>query len=233
MSILFILFKLLRRLVVFFFVSTILAVVVYRWVPVVVTPLMVIRCVQHATKNEPVAIHHKWIPLKEMTPYLPVAVMASEDQNFLHHHGFDFGAIQDAALERIKGERSRGGSTISQQTAKNVFLWPESSWLRKGFEAYFTVLIEFFWSKERIMEVYLNSIEMGPNIYGAAAVAKRHFGCKASELRRSDCALIAATLPNPIRFSSLAPSKYMRKRQKQIERQMRLIPFLSITSSTK
>ena len=233
MNKLFFFFKMLRHLVVFFFVSSIMAVVLYRWVPVVITPLMVIRCVEHATKGEHVAIYHKWVPLNEMSPYLPVAVMSSEDQNFLHHHGFDFDAIQDAAIEHIKGERSRGGSTISQQTAKNVFLWPTSSWVRKGFEAYFTVLIEFFWSKDRIMEVYLNSIEMGPNIYGASAVAKHHFGCSASELRRSDCALIAATLPNPIRFSSLTPSKYMRKRQKQIERQMRLIPFLKASQAER
>lgn len=153
--------------------------------------------------------------------------MASEDQNFMHHHGFDFNAIQDAAIERLEGKRSRGGSTISQQTAKNVFLWPQSSWLRKGFEVYFTVLIELMWPKERIMEVYLNSIEMGPNIYGAEAVAQRHFGCSARKLRRSDCALIAATLPNPLRFSSLAPSGYMRKRQKKIEQEMRHIPLIT------
>ncbi len=219
-------FKVIKYGVALFFVLSVLAVLAYRWLPVPVTPLMVIRCVQNVGKGEPAAIHHKWVSLNEMSPYLPVAVIASEDQNFLQHHGFDFGAIKDAALERIEGERSRGGSTISQQTAKNVFLWPTSSWVRKGFEAYFTVLIELFWSKQRIMEVYLNSIEMGSNIYGAEAVAQQHFGCKASELRRSDCALIAATLPNPIRFSSLKPSGYMRKRQKKIEREMRLIPLL-------
>ena len=179
-------------------VSTVLAVAVYRWLPVPITPLMVIRCVQNIHNGETAAIHHKWVPLKQISPYLPVAVMASEDQNFMHHHGFDFNAIQDAAIERLEGKRSRGGSTISQQTAKNVFLWPQSSWLRKGFEVYFTVLIELMWPKERIMEVYLNSIEMGPNIYGAEAVAQRHFGCSARKLRRSDCALIAATLPNPL-----------------------------------
>ncbi len=209
-----------------FFTSSILAVVVYRWIPVPLTPLMVIRSIEHLSNDESAAIHHRWKPLSEISPYLPVAVIASEDQNFLHHNGFDFKAIQDAALERLNGGRARGGSTISQQTAKNVFLWPNSSWVRKGFEAYFTVLIELLWSKERIMEVYLNSIEMGPNIYGAEAVAQRHFGCSAAQLRRSDCALIAATLPNPIRFSSLAPSGYMRKRQKKIEQEMRLIPFL-------
>lgn len=209
-----------------FFVSTILAVLAYRWIPVPLTPLMVIRCVQHIRKGEPAAIHHKWVPLEEMSKYLPVAVIASEDQNFMHHHGFDFGAIQEAAEEKLRGGRSRGASTISQQTAKNVFLWPESSWTRKGLEAYFTVLIELFWPKERIMEVYLNSIEMGPSVYGAEAVARLHFGCDAAALRRSDCALIAATLPNPNRFSSLTPSGYMRKRQKQIEAQMRYIPLL-------
>lgn len=219
-------FKIIKYTIVSFFVLSILSVVALRWLPVSITPLMVIRCVQHLAKGEPMAIHHKWVSLDNISPYLPVAVMASEDQNFLHHHGFDFNAIQNAAIQRIEGGRRLGGSTISQQTAKNVFLWPTSSWVRKGLEAYFTVLIEFFWSKERIMEVYLNSIEMGPNIYGAEAVAQRHFGCSANQLRRSDCALVAATLPNPIRFSSLSPSKYMRKRQQQIQREMRLIPFL-------
>lgn len=219
-------FKIIKYTIIGFFVSSILSVVALRWLPVPITPLMVIRCVQHLAKGEPMAIHHKWVPLDSISPYMPVAVMASEDQNFLHHHGFDFNAIQNAAIQRIEGGKRLGGSTISQQTAKNVFLWPTSSWVRKGFEAYFTVLIEFFWSKERIMEVYLNSIEMGPNIYGAEAVAQRHFGCSANQLRRSDCALVAATLPNPIRFSSLSPSKYMRKRQQQIQREMRLIPLL-------
>ena len=220
-------FKYITYCLLTFLVSTVLAVAVYRWLPVPITPLMVIRCVQNIHNGETAAIHHKWVPLKQISPYLPVAVMASEDQNFMHHHGFDFNAIQDAVIERLEGKRSRGGSTISQQTAKNVFLWPQSSWLRKGFEVYFTVLIELMWPKERIMEVYLNSIEMGPNIYGAEAVAQRHFGCSARKLRRSDCALIAATLPNPLRFSSLAPSGYMRKRQKKIEQEMRHIPLIT------
>lgn len=226
-------FKYITYCLLTFFVSTVLAVAVYRWLPVPITPLMVIRCVQNIHNGETAAIHHKWVPLKQISPYLPVAVMASEDQNFMHHHGFDFNAIQDAAIERLEGKRSRGGSTISQQTAKNVFLWPQSSWLRKGFEVYFTVLIELMWPKERIMEVYLNSIEMGPNIYGAEAVAQRHFGCSARKLRRSDCALIAATLPNPLRFSSLAPSGYMRKRQKKIEQEMRHIPLITKDAANK
>ena len=139
-------FKIIKYTIVSFFVSSILSVVALRWLPVSITPLMVIRCVQHLAKGEPMAIHHKWVSLDSISPYLPVAVMASEDQNFLHHHGFDFNAIQNAAIQRIEGGRRLGGSTISQQTAKNVFLWPTSSWVRKGLEAYFTVLIEFFWS---------------------------------------------------------------------------------------
>lgn len=155
---------------------------------------------------------------------MPVAVMASEDQRFLLHHGFDYKAIEKAAMSNMRGNKIRGGSTISQQTAKNVFLWPGRSWVRKGLEAYFTVLIEFMWSKQRIMEVYLNSIEMGPGIYGVEAVANDNFDKKASDLFRDECALIAATLPNPIRFSSKNPSSYMLKRKRQIERQMKFIP---------
>lgn len=188
---------------------------------------MAIRSIEHVVKGEPPIVHHKWVSLDEMSRYMPVAVMASEDQQFLHHHGFDFGAIQDAAVDRLKGRARRGGSTISQQTVKNVFLWPSRSWIRKGFEAYFTVLIELLWSKERIMEVYLNSIEMGTDIYGVEAVAKQNFGCSALELRRGDCALIAATLPNPHRFSSYKPSSYVRKRQREIEHQMKFIPLIS------
>ena len=222
--------KIIRWGLALFFSSTILAVVVYRFVPVYITPLMVIRCFQQAADGESIKMSHHWVSLGMISPHLPVAVMASEDQRFLVHHGFDFNAIQQAAKHNRSGGTKHGASTISQQTAKNVFLWPGRSWTRKGFEVYFTALIELLWSKQRIMEVYLNSIEMGPNIYGAEAVAQRHFGCSASELRRSDCALVAATLPNPIKFSSLSPSSYMRKRQKDIEKQMRHIPFMEGTT---
>ena len=207
-----------------FVVSSVVTVAAYRWLPVPITPLMVIRCVQNIGNGESAAIHHEWVSLKKISPYLPVAVMASEDQNFLHHHGFDFDAIQSAAMERLEGKRLRGGSTISQQTAKNVFLWPGRSWTRKGFEAYFTAMIELLWSKQRIMEVYLNSIEMGEGIYGADAVAKYHFGKKAMELSRSECALVAATLPNPRKFDSGNPNAYMRARRGKIEHEMQFIP---------
>lgn len=220
--------KILQWIVLSFFGSTIFFVILYRFVPVYITPLMVIRCAQQVGRGEQIRLKHHWIPLKDMSKYLPVAVMASEDQRFLQHHGFDVIEIQNAVEERMSGKRHRGGSTISQQTAKNVFLWPASSWVRKGFEAYFTVLIELFWSKERIMEVYLNSIETGDGIYGAEAVAQQHFGRSAAKLTRANCALIAATLPNPLKFSSLSPSRYMLKRQTAIMKQMRHIDLLDV-----
>ena len=209
-----------------FFASTILSVVAFRFLPVVVTPLMVIRVVQQAKEGRELKMSHDWVSLEEISPSLPVAVIASEDGKFLRHHGFDFEAIQHAAKRNLEHPEKRklGASTISQQTAKNVFLWPGRSWWRKGLEAYFTSLIELLWTKQRIMEVYLNSIEMGEGIYGAEAVAQEHFGCTARELTRSQCALIAATLPNPRRFSSKHPSAYMLKRQKRIEREMKHVP---------
>ena len=208
-----------------FFASTILAVVVLRFIPVYFTPLMFIRCFQQIAEGKSMTLHHHWVPIDEISDHLPVAVMASEDQRFLLHHGFDYDAIEKAAKRNLNGgKRKLGASTISQQTAKNVFLWPGRSWVRKGFEVYFTALTELLWSKQRIMEVYLNSIEMGDGIYGADAVAEYHFGKKAEDLSRSDCALIAATLPNPRKFSSKSPGSYMRKRQRQILSNMRFIP---------
>ncbi|MCH3991743.1 MAG: monofunctional biosynthetic peptidoglycan transglycosylase [Prevotella sp.] len=216
--------KVFRWMVVLFFSSTILVVIAYRFLPVYITPLMVIRCFQQVNRGESVTLHHHWVSLDKISPHMPVAVMASEDQRFLKHHGFDFGAIKNAALHDMDGGRVHGGSTISQQTAKNVFLWPGRSWIRKGFETYFTFLIELLWGKHRIMEVYLNSIEMGDGIYGADAVAEYHFNKKAVNLFRDECALIAATLPNPIKFNSAHPSEYVKKRQFQIEHEMRFIP---------
>ena len=217
--------KVIRWAFAIFFSSTILAVVAYRFIPVYITPLMVIRCFQQVADGKTITMHHHWTQLDNISPHLPVAVMASEDQRFLIHHGFDFNAIEKAARRNAQGTgRKLGASTISQQTAKNVFLWPGRSWTRKGFEVYFTALIEILWSKHRIMEVYLNSIEMGDGIYGAEAVAKDHFGKDASQLTRSECALIAATLPNPIKFDSSNPNAYMRVRRGKIEQQMKFIP---------
>lgn len=218
--------KLIYGLVAFFFASTIIAVLIYKYMPVYVTPLMVIRSYEQITSNDQHFVcHHHWVPMEKISEHMPVAVMASEDQRFLLHHGFDFDAIQKAVAHNKNGGTVHGGSTISQQTAKNVFLWPGRSWVRKGLESYFTFLIEIFWSKQRIMEVYLNSIEMGDGIYGVDAVAEYHFGGITShDLTRADCALIAATLPNPHKFSSKEPSAYMRKRQARIQQEMRFIP---------
>ena len=220
--------KILKWIVVAFLASTILSVIFYRFVPVVLTPTMLIRCAQQLTEGKELKLSHHWVPLERISVDMPTAVMASEDARFLDHHGFDFNAIVSAAERNRKHPEKRklGASTISQQTAKNVFLWPGRSWTRKGFEAYFTLLIELFWSKQRIMEVYLNSIEMGDGIYGADAVAQEHFGVSAGQLSRSQCALVAATLPNPRRFSSKHPSAYMKKRQAKILHEMRFVKKL-------
>jgi monofunctional biosynthetic peptidoglycan transglycosylase len=220
-----IIFKILRWIVVAFFASTILSVVALRFIPVFFTPLMFIRCYQQLGEDRDLKLSHHWVSFDEITPDMPIAVMASEDAKFLQHHGFDYEAIEHAAKRNREHPEKRrlGASTISQQTAKNVFLWPGRSWVRKGFEVYFTALIELMWSKQRIMEVYLNSIEMGDGIYGVEAVADEHFHTDALHLSKAQCALIAATLPNPRRFSSLHPSAYMLKRQARILREMRFV----------
>ena len=225
--------KTLKWIVVAFFASTILSVVALRFMPVVVTPLMLIRCYEQVKAGEELKLSHDWEPLTNISKDLPIAVMASEDAKFLDHHGFDYEAIEHAAKRNRQHPEKRklGASTISQQTAKSVFLWPGRSWVRKGFEVYFTALIELMWPKERIMEVYLNSIEMGNGIYGAQAVAEEHFNTDAKDLTKAQCALIAATLPNPRKFSSKNPSAYMLKRQKRILREMKYVERM-VTSRT-
>ena len=220
--------KVILWIVVAFFASTILSVAVLRWVPVWFTPLMFIRLAQQVSEGKELTLHHHWVPLDKIAPSLPTAVMASEDARFQEHHGFDYKAIEHAAMRNIKHPEKRklGASTISQQTAKNVFLWPGRSWVRKGFEVYFTTLIELMWTKQRIMEVYLNSIEMGDGIYGADAVAEHHFNTTADKLTKAQCALIAVSLPNPRRMNSAHPSAYMLKRQKRILREMRFVKKL-------
>lgn len=214
-----------KKVLRFIFKSTIILivlsiawVVVYRFIPIPGTPLMLSRYL-----NDNAPIHYNWQPLDKISPNLALAVVSSEDNLFTEHNGFDIKAIKQAQEEAKKGKRLRGASTISQQTAKNVFLWNGRSWVRKGLEAYFTVLIEFIWGKERIMEVYLNCIEMGNGIYGASAVAKHHFDTTADKLTKKQSALIAATLPNPRKYSSAKPSKYMLKRQNDILKIMKFI----------
>lgn len=212
-------FRILLWVLLFFIGSSVLAVAIYRFVPVKVTPLMVIRAIS-PVGDAGHGWSHTWVPLDEMSTWMPKAVVASEDNRFYTHHGFDTIEIKRAIEEHKRGKRQRGASTISQQTAKNVFLWPGHSWLRKGLEAYFTVLIELMWPKDRIMEVYLNSIEMGPGIYGAEAAARHYFDRPALDLSKRQCALIAVCLPNPIKRDPAHPTSYLRGRATKISRYM-------------
>jgi monofunctional biosynthetic peptidoglycan transglycosylase len=210
--------RFLKYFLIIYFGSSIFFVILYRFVNPPVTPLMVIRLSQQAFLGETLRLKKHWIPLSEISPSLPLAVIASEDNLFPEHSGFDLEAIEKAKEfnREKKGKRIRGASTISQQTAKNVFLWPARSWIRKGLEAYFTVLIELVWGKKRILEVYLNVIETGKGIYGAGAAAQQYFGKPASRLTRAESALIAAILPNPLKWNPAAPTSYLRGRQEWI-----------------
>lgn len=204
-----------KNLLLWFFGLSILSVIVFRFVPVPVTPLMISQAVETRTWW-----NHDWVPIEEISPNLQWAVVASEDQNFLNHNGFDFKAIEKAIDHNKKSKRIRGASTISQQVAKNVFLWQGRSWVRKGLEVYFTFLIELFWSKEQIMEVYLNSIEMGNGVYGAEAASKYWYGKSAKKLTQREAAGIAAILPNPRKFKARNSSPYIERRKNHIIRQM-------------
>lgn len=213
----------LTKLILWFFILSLGGVVFFRFVPVFFTPLMGIRMVQSLSNGEPPLLHHRWVPYEEMSAHLKRAVIASEDQRFYIHHGFDRVEIKKAIRENKTRKKVRGASTISQQTAKNLFLWPRSSWFRKSLEAYFTLLIELIWPKERILEVYLNCMETGKGLYGAEAVAKQYFHTSADKLTAAQSALIAATLPNPLRYSAKNPSAYIKKRQAHILRQMQTV----------
>ncbi len=166
-------------------------------------------------------IRHRWVDDAKISAHIKVAVIAAEDQNFPAHYGFDLKSINDALEDRQRGRRVRGASTISQQVAKNLFLWPEQSWLRKGLEAYFTVLIETLWPKQRILEVYLNIAEFGRGVFGVGAASEVYFRKPAARLNPYDAALLAAVLPSPKRMRVNAPSNYVRSRQQWILQQMR------------
>ena len=216
--------KWVKRIIVVFFILSILSALLFRFIPIPVTPLMLIRCVEQIAAGEPPKIHKEWVSLQEMSPNLVLAVISSEDQKFSTHFGFDFDAIEKVAKQNIKlqkrGKPIKGGSTISQQCAKNVFLFPQRSYLRKGLEVYFTFLIELFWSKKRIMEVYLNVIEMGNGIYGAEAASKDFFKKDAKNLTPSEAATLAAVLPNPRKWNAGKPNGYILKRKNWILKQM-------------
>ncbi|MFM2249947.1 MAG: hypothetical protein RLZZ358_874 [Bacteroidota bacterium] len=213
--------KFLWKSALWFFGLSIGLVILYRFIPVPITPLMVIRLVEQGLDPEKeFRLVKDWVPISEMSKHAPQAVVASEDQTFMKHNGFDFKSMKKAWESNKTNNRVRGASTISQQTAKNVFLWPSRSYIRKGFEAYFTVLIEIFWSKERILEVYLNVIEMGDGVYGIQAASQTFFDKDASKLSKGQAALIAAVLPNPRRWSPARPTSYIQGRKSWIMRQM-------------
>lgn len=215
--------RLLIKLTLWFFGITLGMTLLYAFLPVPVTPLMLTRCWQQSwDKTREIRLRHDWVPFSQISPHLQLAVVCAEDQDFLEHEGFDFEAIEKAYKYNKTHKRKRGASTISQQTAKNVFLWPSRSWLRKGFEVYFTFLIETTWSKKRIMTAYLNSIEFGDGIYGAEAAAKHFFGKPAKTINRQEAALLASVLPNPLIFKVDQPSPDVRKRQQWILSQMRM-----------
>lgn len=194
-----------------------LVILLFRWAPLPSSAFMIRQRLSGAT------VDYRWISLEHISPYAALAVIASEDQNFFNHWGIDFKAIADAMKDNRHRSRPRGASTISQQVAKNLFLWPDSTYLRKGLEIYFTGLIELIWSKERILEVYLNIAEMGPGIFGHEAAARRFFYKSAALLNRREAATLAAVLPNPKRMSAARPSTYLVRRSLQIMNQMELL----------
>ena len=199
------------------------SVIVFKWMPIPVTPLMLIRNVQQVAKGEKLKLKHDWVSIKKISPHMQLAAVCSEDQNFFKHHGFDFGAMKKAMKEaERKNGKLRGASTISQQTAKNVFLWPGRSWVRKGLEVWFTGLIELIWGKKRILEVYLNSIEMGNGIYGAEAAAQNYFGTPASKLSKYQATSVIAILPSPRKWNAAKPGPYVQSHTQWIIGQMRL-----------
>jgi len=218
--------RVLFKALLWFFAVSLFFVILFRFVPVPYTPLMAIRAIENKMDGNDMVCSHDWVPINEISVNLQKAVIASEDANFLTHHGFDFDAIQKAIKNNEKGKKIKGGSTISQQTAKNVFLWQGRSYLRKGLEAYFTVLIEIFWSKERIMEVYLNSIEMGNGVYGAQAASQYWYRKDAQNLSKREAAGIAAILPNPRKFKASTSSSYIERRKSRIVKHMGYIGTL-------
>jgi monofunctional glycosyltransferase len=210
-----------------FFILSVLSVIIFRFVPVPITPLMLTRCIDQKLEGKEMILSHDWQPIENISSNLQKAVIASEDGNFMNHFGFDFGAMQKAFKGNLKGKRIKGGSTISQQTVKNVFLWQGRSYVRKVLEAYFTVLIEIFWSKERIMEVYLNSIEMGDGVYGAEAASQHWFKTDAKNLSKVQAASIAAILPNPRIYKATNSSSFIERRKFRIIKNMNRIRKLN------
>jgi len=212
--------RIVLRIIYFFFISTIVSVILFRFIPVPITPLMIIRLKEQNSNDKSFKLKKDWVAKEDISENLKLAVISSEDQNFFNHFGFDFEAIEKAYKQNKKGKKIKGASTISQQTAKNLFLWPGRSYVRKALEAYFTFLIEVFWSKDRILEVYLNIIEMGDGVYGAEAAAQEFFNTTAKKLNKNQAALIAAVLPNPLKWSAKNPSGYISWKKQRIVSRM-------------
>ncbi len=223
----------LKRVLFIFFASSIFMTILYRFVPVPVTPLMLIRNMEQLSDGKEMRLKKQWVPIEKISPEMVNAVVASEDNLFMSHWGFDFDAISKAKKMNEKGKKVYGASTISQQTAKNVFLWPSRTWVRKGLECYFTVLIELFWPKERIMEVYLNVAETGNGIYGVEAASKQYYQKSAKNLTQEQAALIAASLPAPRRYNPANPTAYIRSRQQKILRLMKQIGPVNLKKVNK
>lgn len=197
-------------------------VLALRWVNPPLTAVMVERLAAARLAGSPdFRLHHRWVPWDEISPYMRLAVVASEDQTFPYNWGFDFSSIRKALQEHEEGERLRGASTITQQVARNLFLWTGRSWVRKGIEAYITVLLEALWPKQRILEVYLNIVELGDGVFGVEAAAERDFGVSAATLNARQAALLAAVLPNPLHLHVRHPSEYVLQRRAWILRQMK------------
>jgi monofunctional biosynthetic peptidoglycan transglycosylase len=221
------------RLTILFLAATLLPVIALRFLPPIATTLMVERRIESLFREGKYSPTYDWVSFDKISPAMSAAVIASEDQNFLQHSGFDWKAIQKALDHNERSTRTKGASTLSQQTAKNVFLWSRRSWVRKGFEAYFTFLLELFWNKRRILETYLNVVEFGDGIYGVEAAARRYFGKPASKLNASEAALLAAVLPSPRRYSVKSPGPYVRERQQWILRQMEQLGGVSMVKTIR
>jgi monofunctional biosynthetic peptidoglycan transglycosylase len=222
------LLRFLAKTIIWFVVLSVAWVLLYKYVNVPATPLMAIRTFE---SDNPVDIQHEWVSLEDISPAMQLAVISSEDQNFPYHRGFDYEAIKKAYKDNKTGKRLKGGSTISQQTAKNVFLWPQRSWLRKSLETYFTFLIENLWSKERILEVYLNSIEMGEGVYGVQAASKYWFKKDAKYLNKYEAAAIAVILPNPRKYKATSRTAYLEERKQWVLRQMHNLGEVNLTNN--
>ncbi|HEX7358799.1 MAG TPA: monofunctional biosynthetic peptidoglycan transglycosylase [Ignavibacteriaceae bacterium] len=213
-------FKWLFKFAILFFITSVLLVFSMRWINPITSSIMIQRQISGLFKGEFEFINYHWVNYDDISRFMPIAVVAAEDQNFPNHFGFDFKQIEKALKENKRGRRVRGASTITQQVAKNLFLWEGKSFVRKGIEAYFTLLIELLWDKQRILEVHLNIAEMGDKIFGVGTASVVYFKKPASKLSMSQSALLAAVLPNPKKYSVLRPSGYIRGRQNWIIRQI-------------